>query len=64
VAGLSGALQAAMGRIFWAVAAIAAAAFLVSLRFPRVAIGGAREPAGTVPVDRASLAEVPPERAQ
>jgi EmrB/QacA subfamily drug resistance transporter len=37
VAGLSSALQGAMGIVFWAVAAIALAAFAVSLAFPKLA---------------------------
>jgi EmrB/QacA subfamily drug resistance transporter len=49
VAGLAGALQGAMAVVFWAVAAIAAGAFLVSLLFPRMAVttsapAGAPEP--------------------
>lgn len=38
VAGLAGALQGAMSVVFWSVAAIAAAAFTVSLAFPRIAV--------------------------
>ena len=41
VAGLSSALQGAMGTVFWAVAAIAAAAFAVSLLFPRLEVAPA-----------------------
>src|SRR5512133_2035689 len=41
VAGLSSALQGAMGVVFWAVAAIAAAAFGVSLLFPRLEVAPA-----------------------
>jgi hypothetical protein len=37
VTGLSAALQGAMGVVFWAVAAIAAAAVAVSFAFPKVA---------------------------
>jgi EmrB/QacA subfamily drug resistance transporter len=48
LAGLASALQGAMGTVFWAVAAIAAAAFAVSLGFPRLAVAPAPdEPAGT-----------------
>jgi MFS family permease len=48
LAGLSSALQGAMGIVFWAVAAIAVAAFGVSLLFPRLAlpaVGAAAAPA-------------------
>jgi EmrB/QacA subfamily drug resistance transporter len=45
VAGLSSALQGAMGIVFWVVAAIALAAFAVSLLFPRLEVGGAPAPA-------------------
>jgi EmrB/QacA subfamily drug resistance transporter len=38
VAGLAGALQGALGAVFWAVAAIAASALAVSFGFPRVEI--------------------------
>jgi EmrB/QacA subfamily drug resistance transporter len=38
VAGLAGALQGAMDVVFWSVGAIAAAAFLVSLLFPAIAV--------------------------
>jgi predicted MFS family arabinose efflux permease len=52
VAGLSGALQGAMTRIFWAVAAIAAAALAVSMLFPPL---GAVEPGGAT-ADGAAVA--------
>lgn len=42
VAGLSRALQDAMGLVFWAVAAIALGAFAVSLAFPRLEVATAR----------------------
>jgi hypothetical protein len=42
VAPVAGALQAAMGTVFWAGAAIAAGAFLAVLAFPRVEIAPAR----------------------
>ena len=41
VAGLSSALQGAMGIVFWAVATIAAGAFAVSLLFPRLEVAPA-----------------------
>jgi EmrB/QacA subfamily drug resistance transporter len=41
VASLSGALQGALGTVFWAVAGIAACAFAVSLRFPRLHVSDA-----------------------
>ncbi|HYG68395.1 MAG TPA: hypothetical protein VD838_12065, partial [Anaeromyxobacteraceae bacterium] len=46
IAGLAGALQRAMSLVFWAVAAIAAAAFAVSLRFPKIPVTSAA-PGGT-----------------
>ncbi len=54
VAGLSGALQGALGIVFWTVAAIAACAFAVSLRFPRLHVSaagglGVSAPAGAAP---------------
>jgi EmrB/QacA subfamily drug resistance transporter len=42
VSGLASALQGAMGTVFWAVAAIAAAAFAVSLLFPRLELAGGK----------------------
>ncbi len=52
VAGLSRALQGAMGTVFWAVAAIGIAAFAVSLLFPRLAVAPA-EAASAAAGDRA-----------
>lgn len=54
LASLSGALQGALGIVFWAVAAIAACAFAVSLRFPRLHVSdagglGRAAPAGAGP---------------
>lgn len=61
VAGVAGALQAAMTKIFWTVAAVAAAAFAAALLFPRLALAPAAapapvraaEPAPAVPADPA-----------
>ena len=57
VAGLSGALQAAMERIFWAVAAIAAAAFVLSLAFPRRTAVAGPGGEGAVPAAATAPAE-------
>ena len=54
VAGLSSALQGAMGTVFWAVAAIAAAAFGVSLLFPRLEIAPAPDEDASRGIDTAS----------
>jgi MFS family permease len=51
VAGLSSALQDAMVTVFWAVAAIAAAAFAVSLLFPRLELAPAPDGPGTLGPD-------------
>ena len=58
VASLSGALQGALGIVFWAVAAIACCAFAVSLAFPRLHVSeagglGRAAPAPPPPADRA-----------
>ncbi len=50
-AAVGGALQAAMGIVFWSVAGIAASALLVATRFPRLAVEPAR--ATAAPAERA-----------
>jgi EmrB/QacA subfamily drug resistance transporter len=45
-AAVSGALQAAMGMVFWSVAGIAASALLVATRFPRLTVEPARKVEG------------------